>query len=72
MLAARLGHHVTASDLRANHRTAQLASVGVPVFVGHDAAHVDEVVASVGVPADNPAIVAARRSWLRGGLASGC
>jgi len=65
MLAVELGHHVTAGDLRANHRTAALEKRGVAVYLGHDTTHVDgvdEVVISGGVPTDNPVVTAARRA----------
>ncbi|WP_297528553.1 UDP-N-acetylmuramate--L-alanine ligase [Thiohalobacter sp.] len=58
-----LGYQVQGSDLRDNAVTRRLAGLGVQVFRGHDAAHVegaDVVVISTAVPADNPERVAAR------------
>ena len=62
-----LGYDVQGSDLKPNAVTAQLARLGARVFVGHEAAHVagaDVVVVSSAVPADNPELLAARKSRL--------
>lgn len=58
-----LGYRVSGSDVQASAVTRRLESVGVEVFVGHDAAHVggsDVVVYSSAVAADNVELVAAR------------
>lgn len=59
-----LGYIVTGSDLCENAVTRRLATLGVPVSVGHDASQVDDcdaVVVSTAVPADNPEVRAARQ-----------
>jgi UDP-N-acetylmuramate--alanine ligase len=58
-----LGYAVQGSDLRGNAVTARLASMGVGVFVGHDASQVagaSVVVVSSAVAADNPELLAAQ------------
>lgn len=58
-----LGYRVTGSDLAATAITAQLASRGAQVKLGHDPAHVrdvDVVVISSAVPPHNPEVEAAR------------
>lgn len=58
-----LGYRVSGSDNADNAVTRRLASLGVVVQRGHDAAHVagvDCVVASSAIPRDNPELVAAR------------
>ncbi len=53
---------VSGSDLASNDTTSRLADLGVTVFEGHDAAHVDTadlVVISSAVPAENPEVRAA-------------
>ena len=60
---ATQGYKVSGSDLAGNAATARLATLGVAVAIGHDAAHVaaaDVVVVSTAVAADNPEVVAAR------------
>jgi UDP-N-acetylmuramate--alanine ligase len=57
-----LGYHVQGSDLKANAVTERLASLGVKIFIGHDAAHLglaDVVVASTAVGRANPEVAAA-------------
>ena len=61
---ATQGYQVSGSDLAANAVTRRLASHGVRIAIGHDAAHVegaDAVVVSTAVAPDNPEIVAARK-----------
>ena len=56
------GHEVSGCDLHASPRTRWLASLGIPVTVGHDPAHVadaDEVVFTPAVRRDNPEFAAA-------------
>ncbi len=58
-----LGYRVSGSDLHDSAITRRLASLGVTVFIGHDAAHIagaQAVVTSTAVPADNPEVRAAR------------
>ncbi len=58
------GFEVTGSDLRQNEYTRRLTDKGARLFVGHDAAQVDDadvVVFSSAVPATNPELVAAHR-----------
>jgi len=59
-----LGYVVSGSDLRENAVTRRLNQLGVKVWVGHDARHVeacDAVVVSTAVAANNPEVVAARQ-----------
>ena len=56
------GYEVSGCDLHASPRTRWLASLGIPVTVGHDPAHVadaDEVVFTPAVRRDNPEFAAA-------------
>jgi UDP-N-acetylmuramate--alanine ligase len=58
-----LGYEVSGSDLRESAVTAHLNRLGVKVWLGHDARHVegvDAVVVSSAVRADNPEVAAAR------------
>lgn len=62
---SNLGYVVSGSDLRDNAVTRHLAEMGVTVFIGHDAAHVqgcNVVVVSTAVSADNPEVMAAREA----------
>lgn len=62
-----LGRPVTGSDAKASSRTQHLQDLGVPVYIGHDPAHVNgagAVVVSTDVPADNPELLAAYRRGL--------
>ena len=62
-LLANLGYHVSGSDRRRSEITDRLASIGVRIDIGHDAAHVDTadvVVVSSAVATDNPEVAAAR------------
>jgi UDP-N-acetylmuramate--alanine ligase len=58
-----LGYTVSGSDQSASPTTQRLASLGIRVHVGHDAAHIASagaVVTSTAVRPDNPEVVAAR------------
>ncbi|MEY4561610.1 MAG: UDP-N-acetylmuramate--L-alanine ligase [Pseudomonadota bacterium] len=58
-----LDYTVSGSDQSDNATTRRLASLGIRVFVGHDAAHIDgaaAVVTSTAVKSDNPEVLAAR------------
>jgi UDP-N-acetylmuramate--alanine ligase len=60
-----LGYAVSGSDLKRTAVTDRLASLGARVTEGHDAAHVTDahvVVTSTAVRADNPEVIAARKS----------
>ena len=59
-----LGYVVSGSDLRENPVTHRLNQLGMKVWVGHDARHVedcDAVVVSTAIEADNPEVLAARQ-----------
>ena len=61
----RIGYQVQGSDAKASANTERLEKLGAKVFIGHDAAHVENayaVVYSTAVKADNPEMVAARDS----------
>jgi UDP-N-acetylmuramate--alanine ligase len=58
-----LGYTVSGSDQSASPTTQRLASLGIRVFEGHDAAHIagaGAVVTSTAVKSDNPEVLAAR------------
>jgi UDP-N-acetylmuramate--alanine ligase len=60
---ANLGYEVSGSDLADNAATRRLSSLGVKVFLRHEAKYVDgadAVVVSSAVHADNPEVLAAR------------
>jgi UDP-N-acetylmuramate--alanine ligase len=66
-LLVNLGYEVSGSDTRASDVTDRLASLGVRVSHGHDAAHVgaaDVVVVSSAVRSDNPEVQAARQQGI--------
>lgn len=59
----RQGFQVSGSDLQASDATRRLQSLGVRVYIGHDAAHIagaQAVATSTAVAADNPEVLAAR------------
>ncbi len=63
-LLANLGYVVSGSDVKASGVTTRLESLGVRVFIGHDAAHIegaDVVVVTSAARPDNPEVAAARR-----------
>ena len=58
-----LGYVVSGSDQSASPVTQRLASLGIRIAVGHEAAHIagaEAVVTSTAVRADNPEVIAAR------------
>lgn len=62
-LLAAQGHHVQGSDAHDTSTLAQLRGIGIPCFVGHDAAHVPAdavVVVSTAIRETNPELAAAR------------
>lgn len=59
---ARMGHHVTGSDLKESRGLDRLRLLGIRADVGHRAEHVadaDAVVVSTAIPASNPEVRAA-------------
>lgn len=67
-ILARRGVKVTGSDAKESAATTALEAVGVPCYIGHDAAHVgdaDTVVVSSAIPESNPELVVARERGLR-------
>ena len=58
-----LGYHVSGSDQSDSATARRLASLGIAVYIGHDAAHIqgaEAVVTSTAVKGDNPEVIAAR------------
>jgi len=58
-----LGYAISGSDISASATLQRLGSLGIQVFVGHDAAHVegaDAVVTTTAVHEDNPEVMEAR------------
>jgi len=58
-----LGYTVSGSDQSDSATSRRLASLGIQVFIGHDAAHIEgaeAVVTSTAVKGDNPEVIAAR------------
>jgi UDP-N-acetylmuramate--alanine ligase len=67
ILAAR-GNSVTGCDNKVGETLAELREAGIPVWVGHDPAHLagrDLVVYSAAVPSNEPELEAARAAGLR-------
>jgi UDP-N-acetylmuramate--alanine ligase len=64
LFLARMGHHVSGSDLKESSVLARLAAAGVDVHIGHDAARIsadlDAVVYSTAVPVTNLELETAR------------
>ena len=59
----RQGYRVSGSDLDSSAVTQRLAQLGLRIFIGHDASHIDgaqAVVTSTAVQPDNPEVVAAQ------------
>ena len=67
LLKAR-GRAVSGCDLYSTPRTRWLEANGIPVAIGHDAAHIDssigELVVTPAVPPDNPELAAARAAGI--------
>ena len=58
------GFDVSGSDLQESRATRRLKELGVRIFIGHDAAFIEDVdvlVVSTAVPASNPEVTAARK-----------
>jgi UDP-N-acetylmuramate--alanine ligase len=58
-----LGYRVSGSDQADSSTSRRLSSLGIQVFLGHDAQHIhgaDAVVTSTAVKGDNPEVIAAR------------
>jgi UDP-N-acetylmuramate--alanine ligase len=63
----RIGYTVQGSDAKASANTERLEKLGVKMFIGHDASHIEgasAVVYSTAVKADNPEMAAARERRL--------
>ena len=61
------GIRVTGSDLKESRYARALADAGMPIFIGHDAAHLGDpevVVVSSAIPAHNPELAAAHERGL--------
>ncbi|MGF1640840.1 MAG: UDP-N-acetylmuramate--L-alanine ligase [Rhodospirillales bacterium] len=66
-LLHNLGYVVQGSDRADNSNTRRLRALGIPLYVGHDEAHLGDaqvVVVSSAVKPDNPEVVAARKRLL--------
>ncbi len=67
LLKAR-GRAVSGCDLYSTSRTRWLEENGIPVAIGHDAAHIDssigELIVTPAVPPDNPELAAARAAGI--------
>jgi len=64
---ANLGYTVSGSDLYESATTRRLATLGITIAIGHEAAHIagaDAVVTSTAVTGDNPEVLAARAAGL--------
>ena len=65
-LLKKAGHDVSGCDLHSSPRTRWLEENGIPVAIGHDAAHItptlDVCVFTPAVPKDNPEFIAAQSS----------
>src|SRR5580693_5977040 len=62
-----LGYKVQGSDASDSYNTQRLKELGMPVFIGHEARHVESasvVVVSSAIKQDNPELVAARAARL--------
>jgi len=67
VLAEKGGYQISGSDLKENRATQRLRGLGVKVFIGHDAAYIEDaeaVVISSAIPATNIELVAARERGL--------
>jgi UDP-N-acetylmuramate--alanine ligase len=56
------GYHVSGSDLKASPATERLANLGARIFIGHDAAHIEQaevVVVSSAIDVENPEVACA-------------
>ena len=63
VLLKRRGHSVTGCDVQAGARTRWLESLGIPVAIGHDPAHLagtEALVVTPAVCADEPELIAAK------------
>ncbi|NQW12037.1 MAG: UDP-N-acetylmuramate--L-alanine ligase [Alphaproteobacteria bacterium] len=62
-----LGYTVQGSDIAENPNVKRLKTQGITVFIGHDAAHVDDaaiIVVSTAISPDNPELLAARQRMI--------
>ena len=63
-ILAKLGYRISGSDLAASATSDRLVGLGITVYIGHAAAHVqaaDAIVTSTAVQPDNPELQEARR-----------
>ena len=63
LLLKERGHCVTGCDEQENRQTAWLREKGIPVFIGHDSAHlsdVDWIIRTTAVPDDHPEVASAK------------
>lgn len=61
------GYRVTGSDLSSSKTVQRMQSLGIEVFIGHDAKHIqgaDVIVKSTAVHPDNPELLAAREAHI--------
>ena len=61
------GYKVQGSDMNASPNVARLRELGIKVFIGHDAANVDDaavVVVSSAIKSENPEVAAARQRFV--------
>jgi UDP-N-acetylmuramate--alanine ligase len=61
------GYHITGSDMSENRAVNRLKSLGIKVFIGHDASHIegaDVIVCSTAIAEDNPEVMAAREKMI--------
>ena len=80
-ICLKAGYVIAGSDKESSHRTEQLQTMGIQVYIGHDGQHIDRfsphcVVFTAAVPRDNPELVMAmerkipvfERSFFLGGI----
>lgn len=63
----RMGHHITGSDLKGGPVTDRLLAEGIPIEIGHDAAHLGDaemIAISTAIPAHNPEFRAAQEQGI--------
>jgi len=66
-ILSNLGYSVQGSDMSENANVKRLGKLGIKVFVGHEAANVEDanvLVVSSAIKSDNPELIAARQKFL--------
>src|SRR3990167_8135882 len=61
------GYHISGSDIQESSMTQHLKSLGIPIYLSHDACHLqstDVVVSSTAISADNPEILSAHEKHI--------